>query len=240
MSRVPSTAMVLAAGLGARMRPLTNDRPKALVEVGGRPLIDHMLDRLKAQGVTRAVVNVHAFADRLEAHLKTRRDLDIVISDERALLLETGGGLKKARALVGEDPIWVCNIDSIWQEDGTAAMRALADAWNPAEMDDILLLASLDRSLGFDGAGDFFLKPDGRLERRGDRPSAPYAYMGVHICKPQIVDAGPDGAWSMNLAWNPLLAGGRMFGVAMDGFWMHVGDPAARDEAEARLKGLAP
>lgn len=232
----PTTAMVLAAGLGTRMRPLTNDRPKALVEVGGRALIDHVLDRLLEQGVSRAVVNVHAFADRLETHLKGRRDIEILVSDERAELLETGGGLKKARPLLGEAPVWVCNIDSVWIEGAAPALGALAKAWDPERMDDCLLLVPTQRSLGFDGPGDFYLEEGGRLSRRGARPTAPLAFIGAHIVKPQAVDAGPDGPFSMNLVWNRMIDQGRFYGAVMDGFWMHVGDPVARDEAEAKLK----
>lgn len=235
----PTTAMVLAAGLGTRMRPLTNDRPKALVEVGGRTLIDHMLDRLREQGVNKAVVNVHAFADRLEAHLAGRADIEIVISDERSELLETGGGLKKARPLLGDDPIWVCNIDSVWIEGATPAMAALARAWDPERTDDCLLLSRMEACLGFDGPGDFFRDDDGGLEHRGARPAAPLNYIGVQILKPQVVDGGPDGPFSLMLSWRELMARKRLSGVVMDGFWMHVGDPVARDQAEARLKGAA-
>lgn len=235
---IPETAFILAAGLGTRMRPLTDDRPKALVEVGGRTLIDHMLDRLSAAGAKRFVVNVHYFADRLEAHLKARGDLDIIISDEREALLETGGGLKKARPLLGDDPVWVANIDSVWLEtapDGTA-LKALCDQWNPDEMDAALLVTSMESSHGFDGAGDFFLS-DGRLAFRGDAPSAPFNYMGVHITKPQIVDAESEGAFSLSRIWRRLASEGRLHGTVFEGQWMHVGDPEARDFAEARLKG---
>ena len=230
----PKTAMVLAAGLGTRMRPLTDDRPKALVEVAGRPLIDHMLDRLAEAGVERAVVNVHYFADRLEAHLRGRSHPQIVVSDERAELLETGGGLKLARPLLREDPVWVANIDSVWTER-RPALRALAEAWDPARMDAALLLAPLERSLGFDGSGDVFLEAEGRLRFRGEAPRAPYAYMGVHISKLGILDDAPDGAFSLSPIWRRLADAGRLHGVVMDGFWMHVGDPASRDAAEARL-----
>ncbi|HEX6867056.1 MAG TPA: nucleotidyltransferase family protein [Caulobacteraceae bacterium] len=232
----PKTALVLAAGLGTRMRPLTNDRPKALVEVGGRALIDHVLDRLADAGVETAVVNVHAFADRLEGHLANRRTPRIVISDERASLLETGGGLKKARPLVGEEPILVANIDSVWIENGVPALDSLTRAWDPARMDACLLLAKLDHCIGFEGAGDFFLDDDGRLAFRGEAQSAPYAYMGLHITKPQIVDAEGDGAFSLAPIWRRLAEEGRLHGAVMDGFWMHVGDPAAREAAEARLR----
>jgi MurNAc alpha-1-phosphate uridylyltransferase len=235
MTTAPTTAMVLAAGLGTRMRPLTNDRPKALVEVGGVALIDHVLDRLGDQGVSRAVVNVHAFADRLEAHLRGRADPAIIISDERAELLETGGGLKKARGLLGDGPVWVANIDSVWIEGAVPALLTLARAWDPQTMDACLLLVPMENSLGFDGPGDFYRDDEGKLSHRGERATAPLNYIGFQICKPQIVDDGPDGPFSLMLAWKRLMAAGRLHGVVMDGFWMHVGDPAARDAAEAKL-----
>ena len=230
--------MVLAAGLGTRMRPLTDDRPKALVEVGGRALIDHVLDRLAEAGVETAVVNVHWFADRLEGHLARRTAPRIVISDEREELLETGGGLKKARPLVGDDPVWVANIDSVWT-GGVGALQRFAALWDPERMDAALLLASREQSIGFEGQGDFFLEDDGRLRFRDRSDSAPYAYMGVHITKPQIVDDGPAGGFSLAPTWRRLAAEGRLFGAVLDGFWMHVGDPGARDEAEAHLASAA-
>jgi MurNAc alpha-1-phosphate uridylyltransferase len=232
----PTTAMVLAAGVGSRMRPLTDDRPKALVEVAGRPLIDHMLDRLGEAGVTRAVVNVHAFADRLETHLARRaKPPTIVISDERDELLETGGGLKKARALLGDAPVFVANIDSIWIEHGAPALEALAKAWNPATMDVCLLLTPTQTAMGFDGPGDVFKDCDGRLRFRGEAATAPFAYIGAHICKPQIVDDEPLTPFSLARIWRRLATEGRLYGVGLEGEWMHVGDPVARDAAERRL-----
>ncbi|RZJ96987.1 MAG: nucleotidyltransferase family protein [Brevundimonas sp.] len=229
--------MVLAAGLGTRMRPLTNDRPKALVEVGGRALIDHVLDRLADAGVAKAVVNVHWFADRLENHLAGRgRGPEIVISDERETLLETGGGLKKAAPLLGDEPVFVANIDSVWVDRGDA-LNQLARLWNPSIMDAALLLARRDGSIGFEGDGDFFLADDGQLTFRGEAASAPFAYMGVHICRPDYVADGPEGAFSLSQFWRRSAAAGRLYGVVMDGDWMHVGDPQARDEAEAKLAG---
>lgn len=237
--KAPTKAMVLAAGLGTRMRPLTNDRPKALVEVQGRALIDHVLDRLADAGVTQAVVNVHWFAERLEQHLAARgRGPQIVISDERAELLETGGGLKKARPLLGDDPVFVANIDSVWIDDGDA-LGDLVRLWDPETMDAALLLARREGSIGFEGDGDFFLADDGRLTFRGDAPSAPFAYMGVHITRPGYADQGPDGAFSLSPLWRRSAAEGRLFGCVLDGDWMHVGDPQARDEAEAKLAGAA-
>ena len=232
----PAAAMVLAAGLGTRMRPLTDDRPKALVEVGGKALIDHMLERLAGAGVRKAVVNVHAFADRLEAHLKARTGPPaIAISDERDLLLETGGGLKKARPLLGEAPIWAANIDSVWLEGERPALPALAQAFDADRMDACLLLAPLERTLGFDGPGDFFLGDDGRLAHRGAAARAPYAYIGAQIIRPQAVDSGPEGPFSLFPTWMEMIGRGRLYGAVMDGFWMHVGDPRAREAAEARL-----
>ena len=231
----PTTAMVLAAGLGTRMRPLTDDRPKALVEVGGKALIDHVLDRLADAGVTDAVVNVHWFADRLESHLAARTRPMIRLSDERAELLETGGGLKKARPLLGDGPVFVANIDSVWIDRGDA-LGDLIRLWNPARMDAALLLARREGSIGFEGGGDFVLGDDGALTFRGEAASAPYAYMGVHITRPDYADQGLDGPFSLSPLWRASAAEGRLFGCVLDGDWMHVGDPQARDEAEARLK----
>jgi MurNAc alpha-1-phosphate uridylyltransferase len=237
----PKTAMVLAAGLGTRMRPLTDDRPKALVEVAGAALIDHVLRRLGESGVERAVVNVHWFAERLESHLGARADgPEILISDERAELLETGGGLKKAAALLGSDPVFVANIDSVWTDNsapGDTALNQLARLWNPSIMDAALLLARREGSIGFEGGGDFFLADDGRLTFRGDAPEAPFAYMGVHICRPDYVADGPEGPFSLSGFWRRSAAAGRMYGCVLDGDWMHVGDPEARDAAEVKLAG---
>lgn len=231
----PETAMVLAAGLGTRMRPLTNDRPKALVQVGGRALIDHVLDRCVAAGVKRAVVNAHAFADLLEAHLQRRRDIEIVISDERALLMETGGGVRQARALLGDGPVFVSNIDSVWDEAGGSAMRRLAEGFDAARMGARLMLASMDQQLGYDGAGDFDLGGDGALSFRDARPSTAWAYMGVQIIDPAIVEAEPLAPFSFTRIWRRLAEQGRLHGAPLGGFWMHVGDPEARLAAEARL-----
>lgn len=243
MSTVPQTAMVLAAGLGTRMRPLTDDRPKALVEVGGRALVDHMLDRLAEAGVKRAVVNVHAFAGRLIDHLSRRSGgpaLTTIDEREHAEPLETGGGIKFARSLLGEAPILVANIDSVWIEDGEPPARAIRDlcaGFNPEHMSTRLMLARMERTTGFDGAGDFFMEDDGRLVWRavkGER-GAPWNYMGVHIVDPRAIYAHADTAFALPLLWRPWATEGRLHGAVMEGLWMHVGDPAARDEAEQRL-----
>jgi MurNAc alpha-1-phosphate uridylyltransferase len=242
-AHAPRIAMVLAAGLGTRMRPLTDDRPKALVEVGGKALIDHMLDRLAAAGVETAVVNVHYFADRLEAHLAARQAKGlaprIVISNERPQALETGGGVKHALPLLGDDPVWVANIDSVWIEHGASAIDAVARAWDPATMDVCLMLASTAGSLGFHDSGDVFL--DGGVVRfKASGETGPLVYVGVHICKPRIVADGPDGPFSLTPIWKALAAEHRVHGVAPDGLWMHVGDPGAVAAAEARLARTTP
>lgn len=236
---IPHTAMVLAAGLGTRMRPLTNDRPKALVTVHGRALIDHVLDRLVGAGVRRAVVNVHAFADSLEAHVQRRNDIEIVISDERARLMETGGGVRQARPLLGDDPIVVCNIDSVWDEPAGPAIARLAQGFDPARMGARLMLAAMDSCLGFEGAGDFFMDEHGALMFRDSLPHSPWAYMGAQIIDPRIVDDEPLEPFSFTRIWRRLQSEGRLYGAPLGGFWMHVGDPQAREEAETRLASAA-
>jgi MurNAc alpha-1-phosphate uridylyltransferase len=230
--------MVLAAGLGQRMRPLTLDRPKALVTLAGRTLVDHMLDRLRDAGVETAVVNVHAFADALETRLRARGGApSIIVSDERDALLETGGGVKRARALLGEAALFVVNIDSVWIERGAPALARLGAGFDPEAMDALLLLTPTTRALGFDGPGDFFMASDGRLTpRRGtDAATAPFAYCGAHVAAPQKIYAWPEQRFSLFPIWTEMAAAGRLYGQVLDGDWMHVGDPAARDAAEARL-----
>jgi len=239
MSAAPATAMVMAAGLGLRMRPLTSDRPKALVHVGGKALIDHVLDRLEAAGVTRAVVNVHAFADQMEDHLARRRGPEILISDERASLLETGGGLKRARAMLGEAPIWVANSDYVWLEGRDDALKLVASAWDPAKMDACLIVVPKARTGGFETPGDFFRDEAGRLTHRGEGAEAPLHCFGVEILDPQRVYEVADEKFSLFRIWQAAQGRGRLFGVVPDGYWMQVGDPAALEAAEARLKEAA-
>ncbi len=236
MSAAPKTAMVLAAGLGTRMRPLTDSMPKALVPVAGKALIDHVLDRLRDAGVERAVVNVHHFADQMEAHLAGRRDLEILISDERAALLDSGGGIRHAADKLGRDPIFVANIDSLWIEGRTPALETLKAAWDPAVMDILLLLVKRGQGIGFEGPQGFFRDEAGRLTHStAAAPPTPFANIGFAILKPQVLDDQPEGAFSIIPTWHRLQAEGRLYGVPMDAFWMHVGDPAARDQAEARI-----
>lgn len=235
-----TTAMLLAAGLGTRMKPLTDARPKPLVEVGGRTLVDRVLDKLVIQGVTRAIVNVHHFADMMAAHVSKRKDIEIVISDERDLLLETGGGVIKALPLLGRDPFFAINTDVTWATPGDTTFLKMADAYNPETMDALLLLAEMGATLGFRGQGDFFLGPDGQLQRRGERPAAPYVFAGTHITRADLLRTYKAEPFSANVYWNAMGRAGRLFGTVMAPFWMHVGDPAGRDEAEARLKTMGP
>jgi MurNAc alpha-1-phosphate uridylyltransferase len=235
----PTTAMVLAAGIGSRMRPLTDDRPKALVEVAGRAMIDHILDRLEAVGVTTAVVNVHHFADRMEAHLAGRRGLKILISDERAGLLDSGGGIAKALPLLGQGPIFVANIDNVWIEGAKPALQTLVETWDPERMDICILLAERARSIGFERPEGFLRDADGRLTHSNSPdPMPPFNNIGIQILKPKLL-AGQPEAFSIVPIWKRLSAQGRLYGAVMEGFDMHVSDPATRDEAEARLKALA-
>ena len=230
-----TTAMVMAAGHGTRMRPLTNDRSKAMVEVGGRPLIDHMLDRLAEAGVSHAVVNVHAHADHLEAHLKTRqKGPKIIISDEREELLETGGGVVKALPLLGTEPVFICNIDAIWHPF-EPVFETLFKHWNPKKMDELLLCARADWSLGYSGKGDFHIDDEARLTRRTE-DSADHIYAGVQIFKPALAKPFKIEKFSRNKIWDRTLKRRKLFGVELPGYWMHVGDPKAVIAAEAVLK----
>lgn len=234
MSR-PATAMILAAGLGKRMRPLTDMVPKPMVRLGGRPLIDHVLDRLAAAGITHAVVNVHYQPDVLERHLATRTEPRITISDERDTLLDTGGGIVRALPLLGADPFLIHNSNSVWLEGPHANLETLIETWDPERMDSLLLLAPSARSLGYDGAGDFVMASDGRLARRPPGAVAPFVFAGVSIAHPRLFEAAREEPFSLNVLWNRAIAAGRLFGVRLDGFWMHIGTPAALEQAEDAL-----
>lgn len=235
----PTTAMVLAAGLGTRMRPVTDRLPKPLVEVGGRALIDHALDRLAAAGVGRAVVNVHHLADLVEGHVRRRARPAIVVSDERDARLETGGGVKRALPLLGAGPFYVLNSDSLWIEGPRPALDRLAAAWDPRAMDVLLLVAVAATSIGYDGAGDFLMDGEGRLSRRGERDVAPFVYAGAGIVTPERFADTPDGPFSLNLLFDRAIERGRLYGVRLEGCWLHVGTPAAIGAAEKRLAAAA-
>lgn len=233
------TAMVLAAGLGKRMRPLTATRPKPLVEVAGKPLLDHVLDRLRAAGIGRVVVNVHYLADSLEAHLRRKAsDLDIRISDERELLLETGGGVARALPLIPDDPFLIVNSDNLWVDGPVDAIQLLGDRWDDAAMDALLLLVPLARANCHAGMGDFHMDPLGRITRRRPGRVAPFVYTGVQIVSKRLIADVPDGPFGFMLLWERAIAAGRAFGVVHQGLWFDVGTPPAIARTEAML-GLA-
>jgi MurNAc alpha-1-phosphate uridylyltransferase len=233
---MPRTAMVLAAGLGERMRPLTERMPKPLVPVAGRPLLDHVLDRLAAVGVARAVVNVHYLADMIERHLKSRKAPEIVISDERAALLNTGGGVVKALAKIGDSPFLHINSDTIWIDGAKPNLERLAEAFDPAAMDALLLLAPVSTSIGYDGGGDFNLAPDGRLTWRAERKIAPFVYAGVAILRPELFKDAPAGAFALTKLFDRAATQGRLHGLRLEGIWMHVGTPDAIAQAETAIR----
>ena len=234
-----NTAMLLSAGLGKRMAPAANGLPKPLVVLHGKALIDHALDRLAAAGVARAIVNVHYKADLIEAHLQNRQAPAIEISDERAALLDTGGGVKKALPRLGPGPFLIHNADSVWIEGVGSNLARLAGAWDEARMDCLLLLAGASASHGYQGRGDFALESDGRIRRRkAEQELVPFAFTGVSVAHPRLFDGSPDGAFSLNLVWSRAIAAGRAYGMRMDGVWMHVGSPDALAEAERCLSGV--
>ncbi|MCW6529485.1 MULTISPECIES: nucleotidyltransferase family protein [Sphingomonas] len=235
--KVPKTAMVMAAGLGKRMRPLTATRPKPLVEVAGKTLLDHVFDRLKAAGVERAVVNVHYLADALQAHLLNRvSGIEIVISDERGRLMETGGALVQARALIGDEPFLYVNSDNLWVDGPTDAIKLLASRWDDATMDALLLMVPYARAHNHRGQGDFRLAPNGRIiGRRGRGRVAPFVWTGVQIMHPRLIADWPEGPFSTNLFWDRAIAAGRAYGQVHQGLWFDVGTPAAIGRTEAIL-----
>jgi MurNAc alpha-1-phosphate uridylyltransferase len=231
------TAMVLAAGLGKRMRPLTATRPKPLVEVAGKALLDHALDRLRAAGVKRAVVNVHYLADSLEAHVKRRvQGIDIAISDERAKLLETGGGLVHALPLIGDDPFLVVNSDNLWVDGPADSIRSLAARWDDETMDALLLLVPLARANCHNGKGDFHMDGAGRLSRRKPGRVAPFVFTGVQIVSKRLFEGAKAEPFSLNLLWDRAITAGRAFGLVHNGLWFDVGTPPAVKKTEEMLR----
>jgi MurNAc alpha-1-phosphate uridylyltransferase len=231
---MPTTAMVLAAGLGLRMRPLTETLPKPLIEVGGRALIDRVLDRLTEAGVRRAVVNVHHLAAMLRQHLKARATPEIIISDESEFLADTGGGVANALALLGEDRFFVVNSDMIWRNRERDCLHSLAEAWDDGRMDAVLLMQPRERATAYGGTGDFDWGADGRLtRRRGD--SAALVFTGIQILHARLFDGAPGAAFSLNQLYDRAAAAGRLFGLAHAGDWVDVGNPAGLAAAERML-----
>lgn len=239
MSATIESAMVMAAGIGKRMRPLTATRPKPLVRVAGKPLIDHSLDRIEAAGIGHVVVNVHYLPDALEAHLAAqRRPFDIAISDERDRLLETGGGMVKALPLLRGDPMLIVNSDNIWTDGPQNSIRSLAHHWDGAAMDALLLVVGHASARGHGGQGDFHMDAAGRLSRRRPGRVAPFVFTGIQLVSRRFLDDAPEGAFSTNILWDRAIAAGRLYGLAHMGQWFDVGTPAAIAPTEAALGGV--
>jgi len=239
MTQAKSTsrrAMVLAAGFGARMRPLTDATPKPLVKVAGKPLLDHVLDRLAEAKVEHAVVNVHYLAEQIISHVAARTRPQVVISDERGLLLDTGGGVVKALPELGDAPFYHLNADTIWVDGVTPNLARLAAGFEPQAMDALLLLAPTAGSIGYDGRGDFTMAPDGRLSARGERQVTPFVYAGAAILSPALFTGAPAGAFSLTTLFARAAGAGRLYGLRLEGLWMHVGTPESIAAAEAAIR----
>jgi MurNAc alpha-1-phosphate uridylyltransferase len=236
---MPKSAIVLAAGLGTRMRPYNGHVPKPLVSVGGRSLIDYGLDRLVEAGVERAVVNVHHLADAVERHLASRKRPHIIISDERESLLGTGGGIAKALPHLGVAPFFLVNSDTLWLDGVRPNFARLAENFDAGAMDTLLLLAPSVGSLGYQGRGDYTMRDDGRLRRRGENEVAPFIYAGAAIVAPALFAGAPQGAFGLTSLFDRAAEAGRLFGLRLDGLWMHVGTPEAVAAAEAALAATA-
>jgi MurNAc alpha-1-phosphate uridylyltransferase len=238
-AEVPHTAMIMAAGLGKRMRPLTATRPKPLIEVSGKALLDHVLDKLRTAGVKRVVVNVHYLADALEAHLATRgHGLEVVISDERKLLMETGGGLVKASPLIDSEPFLALNSDNLWIDGPADTIKLLASQWDDSKMDALLLLVPQARALGHKGMGDFHMDRAGRIRRRQRSHVAPFVFTGIQIASKRLLRDAPDGPFSTNILWDRAIEDGRAFGAVHQGLWFDVGTPQSIRFTEAALENV--
>lgn len=235
----PPKAMVLAAGFGRRMRPLTATAPKPLIAVAGKALIDHCLDGLDRAGVTTAVINVHYLPDLIEAHLARRARPRMIISDERARLMDTGGAIVQALPLLGREPFLLRNADSFWIEGVRPNLTRLFEAWEPERMDALLLLASTVGSAGYEGRGDFFLSRTGRLTRRGERLVAPFAYAGAAMVHPRLFEGAPEGPFSLNLLLDAAIEAERLYGLRLDGLWIDVETPTAIAAAESAIEESA-
>ncbi len=232
--------MILAAGLGTRMRPLTNELPKPLIRVRGKALVDHVIDRLVAAGVELVVVNLHHHAALLKAHLARRKDVEIRISDESDRVLGTGGGIFKVLPLFADEPFFVHNANSIWVEGYRPALDRMIARWDPDMMDALLLAAPLVNSIGYDGPGDFLMDADGLLSRVPEQRLSPFAYPGVQIMHPRLFDGAAGGAFSINPLWDKAIERGKLYGIRLDGLWMHVGTPDALAQSEDYLADLLP
>ncbi len=233
---MPRTAMVLSAGLGLRLRPLTIERPKPLVEVAGRTLIDRVLDRLAASGIERVVVNLHHLGDMIRRHLADRDRPEIAFSDETDELLETGGGVARALDRLGDGPFFVVNSDTLWFDCGSDSLARLAERWDPEKMDALLLLQPTVDAFGYRGVGDFVMDPAGALMRRPECEVAPFLFTGVQLLGRRLFAGCPDGPFSLNLLYDKAAGSGRLFGLRHEGEWLHVGSPEGLAEAEKYLR----
>lgn len=228
-------AMVLAAGLGTRMRPITETIPKPLVQVAGKAMLDYALDALVAAGVARSAVNVHYLADQIEDHLANRTDPEVAISNERERLLDSGGGVKHALPHLTGDSLIILNADSFWIDGKRNNLRAMQQAWDPDMMDMLLLVSTKDTAVGFDGPGDFFADAQGRLARRNQEPAAPLIYAGAIIARMDLFHNVDEAKFSLNQLFDNAIATGRLYSTVLDGLWLHVGTPASIHEAEAAI-----
>lgn len=231
----PHSAMILAAGLGTRMRPLSLSRPKPLIPVYGKPLIDRAIDVAVRAGVRRTIVNVHYLADQVEEHVRAIDETEIIISNERDSLLETGGGITKALSALGSDAFYLLNSDSFWLEGVRSNLDLLADQWVEDDMDALLLLSPTVQAVGYEGKGDFLMDAEGHLIRRKEKQVSPFVYSGAAILHPRLFASAPDGKFSLNLLFDKAIAERRLYGLSMDGIWMHVGTPCAIKRAEKAI-----
>lgn len=231
-------AMILAAGLGTRMAPLTAERPKPLIEVQGRALIDHAIDKMVVAGVKFVVVNVHYKAEMMKAHLAGRTDISIQICDETDAILDTGGAIANALPLFRGAPFFTQNSDALWVEGMGRALSRMQERWDPDGMDALMLLAPCATSIGYDGRGDFEMDADGRLTRRAEMKMAPFVWTGLQIVHPRLFEGAPSGRFSINPLWDKAIENERLFGIRLDGVWIHVGTPQAKSEAEMFLDEL--
>lgn len=232
--------MIMAAGLGTRMKPLTNDRPKPLVVVRGRALIDHAIDRLVATGVKMIIVNVHHHAEMMREHLAKRTDVKIVISDESEALLDSGGGIAKALPMFEGEPFFTHNSDSVWVEGTGRALDRMKARWDGAAMEALMLVAPTVNALCYEGRGDFMMDAEGHLTRVQEHRVAPFVWIGVQIVHPRLFEAAPTGRFSINPQWDKAIGKGRLFAIRLEGIWMHIDRPDAVADAERLLADLAP
>ncbi|MAV88749.1 MAG: mannose-1-phosphate guanylyltransferase [Rhodospirillaceae bacterium] len=230
------TAMILAAGLGLRLRPITNKIPKPLVKVANRTLLDHTIDKLLAIGVKTAIINIHYLGDQIRQHLSERTDLEIIFASEADTLLETGGGIKNVLEYFGNEPFLACNADVLWLNGPSPVLKRMQNSWHDEQMDGLLMLHSTVEAYGYTGNGDFELDSVGKLSRKLERELTPYLFTGVQILHPRIFKGTPSGAFSLNMIYDKLIKTDRLYGILNDGEWFHIGTPDGLDQAEKYMQ----